>query len=92
MSESVPSGPATSYKPPPTKAIAFLSIPAQDETRAQKFYEQVFGWNFWAANKDSPTVFFTGGDVMGRISKEEKVAQETDGAVGGECMAKQILN
>ena len=71
--------PPFEYKRPPPGCVAFLTIPATDEARAQKFYEHVFSWNFWTGR--GVTVFFTnGGEVMGRIVAVDKVAGENDGA------------
>ena len=75
--------PPVDFTPAPKKAIAFVTIPAVDEKRAQSFYESVFGWTFWTAPGQSATVFFTGGEVMGRIVKEDKVVWDGDGGVGG---------
>jgi hypothetical protein len=76
--------PPFEYEQPPKNAPAFMTIPATDEPRAQAFYEKVFGWNFWTGR--GATVFFTGGQVMGRIFKQDKVAGEEGGAVGGKLL------
>jgi predicted enzyme related to lactoylglutathione lyase len=81
------SKPPVSFAPAPKKAFAFVAIPATDPSRCQAFYESVFGWTFWQAPGTPVTVFFTGGEVMGRISKAEKVITENheDGSVGSKC-------
>jgi predicted enzyme related to lactoylglutathione lyase len=70
--------PPFEYKRPPPGCVAFITIPATDEARAQKFYEHVFSWNFWTGR--GVTVFFTnGGEVMGRIVPVDKVSGEPEG-------------
>jgi uncharacterized protein len=62
---------STPYDKPADDCVAFMQIAVTDLPRAQKFYEDVFGWIFSTPYKPTVIVFKTGGQVMGALHVRE---------------------